>query len=241
MANMRFGVDERNMDGMTNQFFRIICIPFFFVFPLYHNTLIMSNIDHLLITDTSTTLTISNSNPKLELQPDMFDFFETINADYKLTSMEKSYKIFDDVTDVSVANKMIELQLNLKSNSNFIIINKIKLTNSIEQCLKDCYVTKNGKIVAKHNELSQKIINLRSDVGNEIQNMENGEICLHLFFKNKSLNALINNVICVSYVSVNVKNRLRYFSRVEKENEVVAKQSTPLAGVSVDDECAMMF
>lgn len=183
-----------------------------------------------LTENNDSTLAISNSNPNLAMHTDLMNFFETMRIGYKMSQVEKVYKIFDDITAVSMVGKKIELQIKLQNNNNFVIIDKIKLPNSIEQCLNECYITSNGKIVVKYNEIHQKILNLSTTANENIENVVNcgKDVCLHLFFNNKMLNTLINNVICVSFVNIYLNNKPKYFlSNVDECNEII--------------ECAFMF
>ena len=98
------------------------------------------------------SLPLSNSNQQLELEEDVFKFFEGYpNKKYSVKYEEKHYNIFDDINFVSKHKKNIELQITIKNSDSYIIINKIRLSQNIDKFIENCYITDNNKIIMNCN------------------------------------------------------------------------------------------
>ncbi len=137
---------------------------------------------------------------------------------YNLYEHEVIYKIFEDISSVSKTNGMIELVLTLPSENNIISINKIKLSNKLNNYIKDIYVKiDNEKIISKDNfkKETSKILNtskkFENVYNNKIINCQNNKnINLHILFENQIINKIINKNIVINYSFAIFKNKFKF-------------------------------
>jgi hypothetical protein len=134
---------------------------------------------------------------------------------YNLYEQEVIYKIFEDISSVSKINGMIELVLEIPSENNIISINKIKLSNKLNNYIKDIYVKiDNEKIITKDDFKKEKfntskiLENVYSEKIINCQNKKN--INLHILFDNQIINKIINKNIVVNYSYAIFKNKVKF-------------------------------
>ena len=156
------------------------------------------NIDTLLINDISNDYSV--------------EITEEINYynNFTKTNCNQIYKIFNDITDIKTNNDTIELQIMLNKSNDIITINNIILSDNIKKLLHNCYVSYDENTIIPYNEIKNKMFIFKKKlIQNNCINCHKKNAYLHLIFKNKSLENLLNSYIYINYDFYNIKSKLK--------------------------------
>ena len=162
----------------------------------------------------------SNKNVVLQVEDKYSsNLIEQIDdKNYNSYEQEVAYKIFEDISSISKKNNMIELILEIPIDNNILFINKIKLSNKINEYIKDIYVCINGDIIIskddfinKQNDSSKLIKNTFSS--KKIINCQNVKnVNLHIFLSTNIINKIINKTIFINYSYTVLKNKVKFIN-----------------------------
>ena len=140
---------------------------------------------------------------------------EIDDNNYNLYDQEIKYKIFKDISSVSKKDDMIELILDIPIDESIISINKIKLSNKLNQYIKDIYVCIDDEKIITYKDFLNSTIN-NSKFTEHISSQKiincqyNKNITLHILFKNNIINKIINKNIFINYSFVIFKSKLKF-------------------------------
>jgi len=142
------------------------------------------------------------------------DLIENINdKNYSIQNNEIKYKIFEDISSISKNKNNLELVLSIPSGNNIISVNKIKLSNKLNEYIKDIYVKINDNIIMTRKEIfddNKKILKIIEPKENKTNINHSTNINIHIIFNKNTLNHIINKNIFVNYSYMILKNKLKF-------------------------------
>jgi hypothetical protein len=133
------------------------------------------------------------------------------NNNYTKTKCNQIYKIFNDITDIKTNNDTVELQIMLNKSNDIITLNNIILSDNIKKLLHNCYISYDTNTIIPQDKIKNKIFIFKKKLiqNHNCINCYKNNAYLHLIFKSKSLESLLNSYIYISYNFYNIKNKLK--------------------------------
>jgi len=150
----------------------------------------------------------SYQNRNYNIESNINNCIEYINDNkYDIHSQEIEYKILDDISYIIKNKDSIELIVNISNKCDFLSINKIRLSQKINNYIKDIYVKQNTEIILT----KDKLLNIKTKDINNIIKFSNEKLNLHIIIEPNNLNNIINSHIYILFTYINFRNKVKYY------------------------------
>jgi hypothetical protein len=175
-------------------------------------------LNYIHSTETSDLISMDNSNfikNKIEIYSNNCIIENTNKSKF---IKEKKYKIFDDITFITInKNNEIELVINIPKTDDILYINKIRFSK-INNFIKNIFITLDDKIIINNNDIFPKRLYFynNSDEKYELNkkyiNCCNGVVNINIILNNNAINNIINSYIYILFTHITFKKKIKYLT-----------------------------